>query len=69
MKLACFLLAIASLEAGPKVAMLNIQKAVTSTADGRAAAAALESKFRPALDKLAADNSEIERLQIGRAHV
>ena len=63
MKLACLLLSTLSLEAGTKVAILNIQKALTSTTDGMAAAAELARKFRPAMDKLAEENSEIERLR------
>jgi Skp family chaperone for outer membrane proteins len=49
MKLASFFLAAAiSLQAGPKVATIDIRKALTSTSDGKAAVAELERRFGPA---------------------
>lgn len=67
MKPASLLLAAAILlapaQARPRIGIINIQKALTSTADGKAAVAELERKFRPAMEKLAAQNSEIEKLR------
>jgi Skp family chaperone for outer membrane proteins len=57
MNTAVLLLAAAIfLQAGPKVATIDIRKALTSTTDGRAAVAELERRFGPAKQSL----SEIE---------
>jgi Skp family chaperone for outer membrane proteins len=72
MKLARLLLATAVLlplaHAKPKIATLDVRKAVQATREGKAAVAELERKFRPSLDKLAYENSRIEvmRNQLGK---
>jgi Skp family chaperone for outer membrane proteins len=67
MKLASLLLAGAVLlppaQAKPKIATLDVRKAVQSTREGKLAIAELERKFRPEFDKLAEQNSEIEKLR------
>jgi Skp family chaperone for outer membrane proteins len=54
--------------AKPRIATLDVRKAVQSTREGKAAVAELERKFRPSLDKLAYENSLIEvlRNQLGK---
>jgi outer membrane protein len=49
--------------AQPKVAILDIQKAVTSTRDGKLAEAELHRKFDPTQRQFAQDQSEIEALR------
>ena len=66
MRLACLSLALAlsvAAEARPKVAILNIQRAITSTEDGKAAAAELQRKFVPDQDKLSIEQGEIDELE------
>lgn len=65
MKLASFFLAATVLlQAGPKVATIDIRKALTATTDGRAAVAELERRFGPAKQSL----SDVElRIRILRA--
>jgi len=67
MKLGFLLLAAAvslfPLEAKSKVAILNVQKAIISTQDGKAAAEELKRKFAPDEARLANEQQEIDRLQ------
>ena len=55
-------LSVAS-QARPKVAILNMQRAITSTQDGKVAAAELQRKFAPDLEKLSAEQREIDELE------
>ena len=64
MKLAYFLLAIASLQAGPKVAFLDTRKALTSTSDGIAAVKELKTKFAPNQVAQESEEKELQGLQI-----
>jgi outer membrane protein len=50
-------------EAKPKVAILNVQKAILSTEEGKTAAAALTRKFAPKEARLSKEQREIENLE------
>jgi Skp family chaperone for outer membrane proteins len=50
-------------QAKPRVAILNVQKAIVSTVDGLAAAEELHRKFDPGQTKLAGDQQEIQDLR------
>lgn len=50
-------------QASPKVAILNMQRALTSTQDGKAAVAELERKFAPDTEKLSTEEREIGELE------
>jgi Skp family chaperone for outer membrane proteins len=54
---------VATAEAKPKVAILNIQNAIISTGDGKAAAAEMHRKFDPEQESLAAEQREIDELR------
>jgi outer membrane protein len=50
-------------QARPKVAILNIQRAIKSTQDAKAAAAELQRKFAPDQEKLSTEQREIDELE------
>jgi Skp family chaperone for outer membrane proteins len=52
-----------ALQARPKVATLNIQKALFSTADGKLAVAEMERNFGPILSRVDRERSELESLR------
>jgi Skp family chaperone for outer membrane proteins len=52
-----------AVHARSKVATLQVQKALFSTADGKSAAAELESKFGPTLARIERERSELEGLR------
>jgi Skp family chaperone for outer membrane proteins len=54
---------LATVQAKPKVAILNIQSAVLATSDGKAAAAEMHRKFDPEQERLAAEQREIDELR------
>ncbi len=61
--LVAVLVLLAPVHAKSKVAILNAQRAVLATEDGKSAAAELHRKFDPTQQKLAAEQREIEKLK------
>lgn len=57
-----FLLVLSTAAAKPKVAIINVQRAIVSTQDGKAAAAALAIKYAPDQARMAKEQQEIDEL-------